>query len=193
MQELPASPAPNGFEPQLLDFGGVIRGSVALRVERPGSRYRIAFSYPSMRPAIGRKFIGRLQAALTEGLRVMLPLLEDQGLPGAPVVDGAGHAGTSLPVRGLTPGYAAREGYFLTIVDASGQAYLHALKATAVADAAGQATLEIVPSLRAPFPDSAVIELRRPYVEGFIDGESMAWEMPLHRNIAPAFVLEEYR
>lgn len=192
MIELPESPAPNGMEPALLDYGGVLRGASTIRIDRPGSRYRIGFSYPPMKPDTARKFTARLQRAKREGVRVTLPLLVHQSFPGAPVVDGAGQAGTTLSVRGLTPGYAAKEGFWLTLIEADGTAYLHSLAATAIADAAGNADFEIEPPLRAPFADGAAIELAAPWIEGFVDGDEWGWSVPVNRLIAVGFTVEEF-
>lgn len=193
MIELPTSPAPNAMEAALLDRGFIQRGGSSLRIDRPGSRFRVAIGYAPMEPATARRFLARIKRAKREGLRIPLPLLEEQGIPGAPQVDGADQAGTALAVRGLTPAYIVKEDFWLTIVDADGTAYLHSVAETAVADAAGLAVLQIEPPLRAPFPDGAVIELRRPFIEGFIDGEEWGWQVPLMRRISPGFTIEEFR
>lgn len=193
MINLPDSPAPNGLGYALLDYGSIQRGASSLRVDRAGSRWRLEISFPPMQPDTSRKFLARLQRAKREGIEIVLPLLGvSQGIPGAPVVDGAGQAGTAIALRGLTPGYVAKEGFWLTISEADGTAYLHSVAETAVADSAGNMTVEIEPPLRAPFADGDAVELARPFVQGFVDGDSLAWEVPLNRLIAPSFVLEEY-
>ena len=123
-------------------------------------------------------------------LRVPYPLLDPQGSPGAPVVDGAGQSGTSLAVRGLTPGYAVKEGFWLSIVDADGQHYLHTATAPVRADTSGDATLSIAPMLRVPFADGAAVNLAVPMVEGFVDG-NWGWDIPVNRLTAVQFPLEE--
>lgn len=193
MIELPENPAPNGFEAELLDYGGILRGSAALRVDRPGSRYRIAFSFPPMRPDKSRTFIGRLQRAKREGVKVKLPLIVPQGSPGSPVVDGSGQSGNSLEVRGFLAGYPAKKGFWLTITDASGVGYLHQVVETVRADTGGLATLAIEPPLRAPFADGDVIELAAPTIEGFVDGESFSWSVPVNRLVAVQFAMEEFQ
>lgn len=192
---LPENPAPNSAAPSLLDFGFLQRpatGAAALRVDRPGSRWRLQFSYPTMRADVARPYISRLIAAKREGLRIAFPLQGvSQGSPGSPVVDGSGASGTSLPVRGLNPGYTAKEGYWLTIIDSDGVHYLHNVCATVVADSAGEATLTIEPMLRAPMADGDVILLARPLVEGVIDGD-VSWNDELAGLInGLTFTLEE--
>ena len=193
MIELPANPAPNGMDPILMDLGMVQRGASSLRVDRPGNRYRIAFSYPPMQPDKARTFTGRLTRAKREGVKITLPLIVPQGSPGSPVVDGAGQSGTSLAVRGLTVGYPAKEGFWLTIYEADGTGYLHQVVETVRADAAGEATLSIEPALRAPFADGATIELAAPTVEGFVDGGEWGWSIPVNRLVAVGFTVEGYK
>lgn len=192
MIELPASPAPNGMEPALLDYGIVQRGASSLRVNRAGNRYRVAFSYPPMQPEKAHTFTGRLTRAKRDGVKITLPLIVPQGSPGAPVVDGVGQSGTSLAVRDLNAGYPAKEGFWLTIYEADGTGYLHQVVETVRADASGNATLAIEPPLRAPFADGDPIELAAPTVEGFVDGEEWGWSIPVNRLVAVSFTVEEY-
>lgn len=194
MVELPGDVAPNGATMALLDFGMTLRASTgagSVRLNRKGSRWRANVSLPPMSMTKGRVVIARLAKAKREGLRIPFPLLESQGAPGSPVVDGAGPTGHTLPVRGLKPGYAAMEGYWLSIEDADGQHYLHTLTAAVRADASGDATLTIEPELRAVFADGASIHLAAPMIEGFVQGEEWGWAIPLDRLIRIEFPLEE--
>lgn len=192
MIELPASPAPNGMEPALLDYGLIQRGASSLRVNRAGNRWRIAFSYPPMQPDKARTFTGRLTRAKRNGVKVTLPLIVPQGAPGATVVDGVGQSGTTLAVRGFNAGYPVKEGFWLTAVDADGVAYLHQVAETVRADASGEATLTIEPPLRTPLANGATIELGEPWIEGFIDGEEWGWSVPVNRLVSVGFTVEEY-
>lgn len=195
MIELPDRPAPNGVAPALVDFGITLRpstGAEVLRVERKGSRFRLGISYPPMKPDTARTFVSRLLRAKSEGVRLPFPLLDaPQGSPGSPVVDAAEPAGTTLPIRGLTPGYAIKEGYWLSIEDENGRHYLHNVAAPVRADAAGKATVTVVPALRWPFADGATVHLAKPMVEGFVDGNEWGWMIPVNRLIAIEFPLEE--
>ncbi|MGV1682900.1 hypothetical protein [Sphingopyxis sp. NJF-3] len=195
MIELPADPAPNGVQPTLLDFGMNLRpstGAAVLRVDRKGSRYRLQVSFPPMLPSVSRIFVARLLKAKREGLRIAFPLIDvPQGAPGSPVVDGAGQTGTSLAIRGLTPGYAAKEGYWLSIEDENGQHFLHNVSEAARADGSGEVTLNITPELRAPFLDGATVHLAKPMVEGFVDGNEWSWTIPVNKLVAIEFTLEE--
>lgn len=195
MIELPELPAPNGVAPSLLDFGMILRpstGAEVTRVDRKGSRYRLAVSYPPMTADNARIFVSRLLRAKSEGVRIPFPLLDvGQGSPGSPVVDGAGQAGTTLAVTGLNPNYSVKEGYWLSIEDENGRHYLHNVAEPVRADASGDAELTITPALRWPFEDGATIHLAKPMVEGFVDGQEWQWAIPVNRLIALEFPLEE--
>lgn len=193
---LPEKPAPNGVAPALLDFGLTLRpatGGPVVKVSRAGSRFRIEVTFPPMVPAVARVFLSRLLEAKRAGhLRIEFPLLgESQGVPGSPVVDGAGQAGTTLKLRGLTPNYRAKEGYWLSIADATGQHYLENVRGMATAGADGKMTLTVEPPLRHPFPDGAQVFLAQPMVEGFIDGGEWSWSVDVARFSGISFTLEE--
>lgn len=194
MIELPEKPAPNGITPTLIDYSVTQRpatGGAVQTVSRPGSRFRVAVSFPPMKGDTARAFIARLLRAKREGLRLKFPLLDvDQGAPGAPVVDTAGQAGTSLKIRGLNPSYLFKEGFWLSIIDTAGQRYLHNVTAPAVADGAGKTTIQIEPPLRFPFPDGAQI-LMQPEIDGFIDGDEWGWSIDIARHYGITVILEE--
>ncbi len=186
MIELPDDPAPNGADVTLLDFGMVLRpstGAAALRMDRAGSRYRVAVSFPPMKPDTARVFLSRFQQGKREGLRIDYPLLDlSQGSPGSPVVDGANPTGTTLPVRGLTPGYAVKEGYPLTLIDADGVRYLHFVAAPVMADASGDASVTLTVPIRAPLADGSTILLAKPTVEGLVVDE-IGWSLNVDRLV----------
>lgn len=190
---LPRFPRPNRPAVELLDFGLIQRGAASLRVERPGSRHRMAFTWPRevMRPETAAKFLSRLKRGKRQGVQIDVLLPQAQGSPGSPVVDGAGQSGTSLDVRGLTSGYTAREHYWLTIVETDGTAYLHSVFQTVRASNTGTATIEIEPPLRAPFPDGARVELARPFVQGDLVGETLSYAYEDLRQIPLSIVIEE--
>jgi hypothetical protein len=196
MIELPPLPAPNGATPALIDYGGTLRsplGGPALRVNRPGSRYRLAFTFPPCASANeGRVFVSRLIRAKRVGLRMPYPLLSaHQPVAGDPVVDGAGQSGLTLAVRGLQPGTTVREGFWLSIENTTGQHYLHNVAASVMAGSDGKATLTIEPMLRRPFADGCRIHLARPMIEGFVEGDEWQWSLYLDHNIGIEVAIEE--
>jgi hypothetical protein len=194
--EFPSEPAPNGVSASPIDFGFVQRpgsGAALQRVDRPGNRMRVEVTYPPMQPDVARRFVSRLMTARHEGLRIDYPLLGlSQGSPGSPVVDGADPTGTSLPIKDLTPGYAVKEGYALTLIDADGNRYLHFATAAVMADASGDATVTIEPPIRAPLPDGATILLAKPTIEGVVS-EEVGWSLSVDRLVrfGGSIVIEE--
>jgi len=195
MITLPASPAPSRAVPALMDFGAVLRpgtGAGVLRIDRMGSRFRWDFEWPPMTQATARLFRAKLLMAREEGLRLPVPLMGiAQGLPGSPVVDGAGQAGKSLDLRGFAAGYVAREGYWLSIRDTAGQHYLHTVTATTVANGSGAlANLPIFPALRVPFADGNAVLFDAPVVEGVVTSD-VSWELTPGGLVQFAVTIEE--
>jgi hypothetical protein len=169
--------------PSFIDFGFVQRpstGAKILRVDRQGSRFRLACSVVTMRRADASAVIADLIAAKQEGARFYLPLQgEAQGYPGLPVVDGADQAGKSLALRALTPNYGIHKGWWLSIENADGQHFLHVVRAHGIANEDGELTVSIEPALRYPFLDGAAVHIARPRVEGLIAGDEVSWRMAL--------------
>ncbi len=193
MIELPVKPKPNRMSPMLLDQGQLLRGASTLRVDRPGSRWRFKFAYPPMRQDQADTFTAPLTRAKRAGIRIYLPVRVHQGFPGSPVVDGAGQTGSTLSLRGLSTRYSARVGFWLTIVEADGTGYLHRVVQTTVADDSGDVTLQIEPPLRAPFADGATVHLGKPYIEGFLDGDIIGYDIEEAEFTNIAFEVEEYQ
>lgn len=191
---LPAGVGPGDATPAMLDFGFLQRtgpGGETTRIDQPGSRYRVGFTFGPFYPALGNVMVARLLAAKSQGIRLPYPLLQSQGAPGVPVVDGAGQAGGTLALRGMTPGYACREGYWLSIVDQNGRDYLHNVRTGGMASEVGILSIGITPNLRWPFLDGAVVNLAKPMIQGFVDGDEFAWQLSVSRVIPIEFIVEE--
>lgn len=195
MITLPSSPAPNDAQPAMIDFGANLRGALGartVRVDRPGNRFRAAISFPLMKPAEAAIFVSRLLRAKSSFIRLPWPLLGiSQGSPGSPVVNGAGQAGTAIALRGLTPSYQFREGYWISIIG-GGNHFLHNVTNAVTANGSGQATVSIVPPLRFPFPDGAVVNVAQPMIDGFPEGESTDWAIRVDRMVQVGFLIEEF-
>jgi hypothetical protein len=193
--ELPLIPAPNDAVGRLIDFGGTLRpglGGPLLRINRQGNRYAIDVTYPPIPAEDGRIFVARLIRAQREGIRIPMPLLGvDQGLPGPIVVDGAGQSGLSLNARNATPGYQAREGYWVSIEAADGQHFLHNLRGGSTVNLSGDITLQVEPMLRRSFTDGCTINLVEPMIEGLVVGDEATWKMSVDHNYSIAFTIEE--
>lgn len=198
MIELP-DPPPNAVEPGLIDFGFIQRpplGAKATRIDRKGNRFRALVHWAPMTPDLARVFVSRLLAAKSEGVRIEYPLQGvSQGAPGTPVVDGSGQQGTTLALRGMTPGYAFREGFWLSVVDDTDggdfAAYLHNCRSNAFVAPDGTVSIEIFPPLRVPFGDGATVLVAKPILEGLVTGDEWSWQVPAGRLVALAVPIEE--
>lgn len=195
MITLPASAVPSSASPELLDFGLFQRpatGAEVTRIDRPGSRWRIAFGFAATDAETARVLVSRIAAARSEGLRMPMPLQRvSQDGTGTPLIDGAGAAGTALPLRGLTPGCLIKEGFWLSAIDAAGIHYLHNVRATVSAGSDGKAVLSVWPMLRAPLVDGNAVLIAKPLVEGLIEELSLPQLAPGGMMIGLGFTLEE--
>jgi hypothetical protein len=194
MITLPDGVGPGDASPALLDYGFLQRtgaGGETTRIDRMGSRYRVAFSFGPFSPILGNVMVSRLLAAKSKGIRLPYPLLRDQGYPGSPLVDGAGQSGETLSLKGVTPGYACLEGYWISIEDQNGRHYLHNVQQTGVATTGGLLEIQITPMLRWPFLNNAVVHIAKPMVEGFVDGDEWAWNLSVNRVVPIEFTVEE--
>ena len=194
MVELPEGYAGGSATAELLDQGFLQRaalGGETARINRKGNRYRLAMTYGPYYAETGRVFVSKLISGKSQGLRIPFPLQVDQGSAGAPVVDGAGQTGTTLALRGLTPGYVCRTGYWLSIEDQNGRHYLHNVETGGMADASGDLSVVLSPELRWPFLDGATVHLTKPMVQGYVDGEAWAWQVSVDQVVPISFTLEE--
>ncbi|QUT07910.1 hypothetical protein KFK14_11275 [Sphingobium phenoxybenzoativorans] len=184
--------------PSIIDFGGVLRpatGAELQKINRQGSRFKIAVQLPVATSADAREIVSDLIDAKLEGGRIYYPLqYENQGYPGQPVVDGAEQSGKTLRIRGLTPNYAVKKGYWLSLEDASGQHYLYNVRAHGIATSDGRLTIPISPMHRKPLPDGARVHIADPQVEGLIDGDEQSWHLALAGLVdSISFTIEEAR
>jgi hypothetical protein len=193
MIELPFWARMASFECTLDDRGFNQEGlSTTDYIPRKGSKYIASFSYgPFQDPSEARVMESRLmQAKLSGGVRIPLPLLWSQGNPGAPVVDGEVLTGRVLPIKGLVGGYIAKEGYWLS-VEVSGQHYLHKVAIGGQANGDGELSVTLAEMLRVELEGDEVIYLARPMIEGVIDGESVGFGYDVNRVVSIAFTVKE--
>ena len=189
MITLPTEAVPGTFAGTLIDAGFTQRAVQSIDyIPRKGSRFRVAFSFRPRTLDERRVMVSRLIAGKQGGIRVELPLLQDQGVPGSPVVASA--SGRTLGLSGLTPGYAILEGYWLSIVK-SGQHYLHSVGVGATASGGGLATIELNELLRETFTAGDVVHLVAPQVEGLVSGDEWSWQFDPSRIIDIEFEIEE--
>lgn len=142
-------------------------GSNHQRIGRKGSHYIGVFACEPMTPEDARPW-RRLE---TEDQMVVAQIEMpgiDVGAPGANIrVNGAGQAGASLIIDGLTPNYVVRESQLLTHVSATGDQRLYMAAEEVVANGSGQATIPLRTMLIAPPADNDVILMAGLSIEGF--------------------------
>lgn len=190
--ELPAKPGTRHIKYELMDFGFVQRGvgGGAVRIDRPGNRYRVTAIWPPMHPADARVFETRMARGRSEGLRIPIPLLgESQGTPGPVVVNGTDSGGTVLKLRSGNPGYRFKEGYWLTLVHA-GKSSAHRVTAPVAVGAGGTVTLAVEPPLRVFPADGDAVEAARPWIEGPVTAID-PFEHPVNRRVTLSCTIEE--
>ena len=191
---LPTTQLPNSATPELVSFGGVLTpsgGGPSQRLNRLGDRYRLSVTLPTRITGELRVYIARLRQALTDGAILAFPQPDITiGSPGSPVVAGSGQAGSTLNLRNFTPNYALREGQFFSIIH-NGRRYLHSARAQAIVSNTGTLALPITPMLRISPADGAVCEFGQPKIEGFLEGNSIAWTYTRARTKPPEFVITE--
>lgn len=179
-----------------LDFGFIqSRVAASVRVDRPGNRHRLTMSWPreQMVPGQREAFTATLKRGKREGVQINVPLTTAQGTPGTPLVNGAGQSGTTLNLRGLTPGYVVARDYWFTILRSDGVAYLHSVYANVTANGSGLATVQIEPALRFPFPDGATVLMQTPYVQGFLAGETFSYSIEEVKMTPISITIEEFQ
>lgn len=198
----PEWPGPRSAVPRVLDFGGYLEapgGGQTQRVNKLGNRYAVSIEMPPLEnEQEGRIWINRLLKAMKQGLRMEYPLLDfDPGAPnrsdGSPiVVNGSGQAGVMLAIRNLQPHYAFCEGQPFSL-EVAGQHYFDFVAENAIANAAGEVTIELTQMLRIPPPDGAVLHVAKPMIEGFVMGDPISWEIAVERFLSLSFEIHESR
>lgn len=165
-------------------------GGARQRIGRKGSHFGLDVEVPALRQGeCGMALIADLCRAELETVTLPIPEGRDPINYGSPLVNGAGLAGTSLPVDGLPAGRVVPKGKMLSVIMA-GQRYVHLVTADAAANGSGQVTLAIWPMLRRPTIDNAVVELAAPKIEGFITA-GQDWSIGRMRSVGVKFTIEE--
>jgi len=192
---LPTSPGIRAAKPRLRDFGAWLEppmGGAAQRLNRIGNRFAVDIDVATSRSTDeGRVIVARLMRGLTDGVLLPFPQDFDPGAVGTGVVvDGAGQLGSTLKLRGFTPGYTVREGQFFSIIY-GGRRYLHAASADLAADGSGKMPLGIFPMLRISPNDGALCEFAAPMIEGFIVGNQVEYALQTAPYLDVSFTVQE--
>lgn len=165
--------------PRMIDFGGALKpimGGPVTTLMRLGTRFAIDITIPLMRTEPdGRTWGGLLCQAKLFGAAIYLRQDGlDIGMPGSPMVNGAGQTGMTLNLRGFRKGYCMRFDQAFSLI-VSGKRYVYRAAADTVAAADGTMALPIYPMIRKIAPDGAVCEVERPVLQGSLAGNEVAW------------------
>lgn len=164
-------------------FGGALQ-----RIQRKGTTFKADFELPPMRYVDALTWVGLDVEADTVLMGVPQPGVT-MGNPGAPLVNGASQAGTSLILDGLSPQYVIAAGTFLSVVTSS-RRYLYRASADVVADASGNATVALTTMLRTSPANNDVVEIAEPKIEGYARVTN-GWSVDIARTVGLAFMIEE--
>ena len=161
------------LRPQL--FSGNQEGALGgwtLPIPRMGDRFAADIATAQLRQDDeSRLFAAALMEATTADGRIQLRLPNvprQAGFRGA-AVDGAGQSGSTLALRGVTPGVAARRGQYFSIVH-GGLHHVHMVRASGAAGADGRLSVAIWPMLRFLTADGDACAFDVPMIEGQLVG-----------------------
>ncbi|MFX4084469.1 hypothetical protein ACKU27_05125 [Sphingobium yanoikuyae] len=180
---LPTCPYPNDYQVLLRSWSTVLTpflGGPEQIINRLGTRFGLRLTMPAMEAGEGMIYLSRLLQGKTQTVILPWPLLDfDPGTPGAPLVSATVTSGSTIPIKGLTPGYTVKEGQFFSLIHA-GKRYIYMFTADVVANASGVLSASIFPMLRTQLSTNDVLELAQPMIEGnVLPGEELNWQIGL--------------
>lgn len=180
--------------PRLLDWGSTLTpslGGVTQRLNRVGSRFALMVTTPACHiERDGRRWAADMQLAKQQGGRLEFPQVDFAvGSPGTPLA-GAVAGGMTLPITGGTAHYEVRKGQFLNIVR-GGRTYLYCAAAQAILDDAGAGSVPLTCMLRTQLTGGETVELAKPVIEGWIEGDEMSWTLQVIRTTGFEFAIVE--
>jgi hypothetical protein len=183
-------------EPELVDYGASLTpflGGVGQRLDRLGTRHAISIQMPTMYvEAEGRKWIVRLIRAKQEGGLVRFPQIGFT--PGAtgisPTVAAGVQGGRLLAIKGVTPGYAVREGQALTVTS-NGRQFFYLASAQTIFDTSGNGSIELDVPLREEAKVDDGVNLSRPVIAGRIMEDGWKWSIDTAGTVGLSFRIEE--
>lgn len=189
---LPTRPAPSSMTPRPISSRNeqkpASQGPVN-RYMRPGTRWAWDINLPPMPYLKSLEWDDLLSEADTVIMKIYQPGL-DTGSPGTPQVNGAGQLGTTLNLKGVTPGYVLRKGQWLSVA-VNGQWFAYKSRATATATAGGLLAVPLRTMIRLPAANSASVRIADPVAEGFATVDPASLEVATDRMVRLRFTLEE--
>lgn len=159
-------------------------------IDRLGARWSFECQTPPMPlEPDGRRWAARLMEASRLGgrIRIAQPGFNTSA-PGTPVVASATAAGRLVPLSGVQPGYAFREGQWVSII-IGGQRYADQIAEQAIASTSGTVTIRLQNLLRKPLAGGETVEVLA-VVEGAIQ-LSDGWNVDNDEVVSFSFTITE--
>lgn len=165
-----------------IDPGGAADGTLGGPsdfIDRPGYRYAVRYELPPIRSKDeARIFETLLEQGSREDVSYPWPL-DIKSLPmGAPLINGSSPPGSVIPLKGLAPGTAIRQGQPMAVILADGTGFVHKATAQALVGDTGIVTVSVFPWTRTTFADGLTVEIERPRIRGILqwDGSTQGAE-----------------
>lgn len=161
---------------------------------RLGGRFAIQVTAGPFYADEARELLALVMAAKYggTGLRMRYPLQWSQSGGGATLVNGGvGSSTRTLPIKGGTPGFVIRRGWFLSVQDADGQHFFHSVADNAVVANDGTANVFVTPELKRPFPNNTVVNVAVPRIQGLVTSAQIVWPISGDMVAPVVFTLEE--
>lgn len=184
----PRSPFSYGVMRLSNDVTSLVGGN-RQRNARKGDHYSVDFNMPPMEPNDARAWRKLMTASDTVLMKMPQPGF-DVGNPGAPRMNGGLQLGSTLNLKGLTPGYVVRQGQFFSIVTL-GRRWLYAADADATANGSGNIAIPLEVMIRTNHLDNDVVEIADPKIEGFPAVEDEAFTIGEDGYVWLSFTIEE--
>ena len=193
-RRLPTLPRNTDYTLRRVRAGETLRagtGGSRTQIEYLGDHWAVEIDTGVMGLLCARGLVADLLMGSSQIVRVPIPEPGiDKGAPGAPVVDGEDLSGSLIPMRGLTPHYVLRKGWFVTI-DAAAGARAYLVTGEVIAGADSKAVVPVWPMLHVPVADGDRVELLNPWIEGAIDDDGEHSVGLMAAGEPGSFVVEE--
>lgn len=189
---LPSYPGPSIMTPRPISARGEMRPASSgpvTRVLRPGTRWAWDCEMPPMTYPESLVWDDLLSEHDTVVMDILQPDLVI-GTPGATLVNGAGSAGMSLPLKAAIPGYSLVKGQWLS-VQVDGQWYAYKTRAVVTAAPNGTLLVPLRTMLRRSPLNNAVVEIAEPKAEGYATVDPDSLKIGDDRMVRLRFTIEE--
>ncbi|MGW8202975.1 hypothetical protein ACWGM0_10560 [Sphingomonas bisphenolicum] len=182
--------------PALLDYGVLqkpVLGGPINKVDRLGGGHTLSYTVPpkAVEPD-GRRLVARCQMAKRYGVILEVPQVDFKvGAPGVGIsIASAVAGGRYVDITGATPRYAIRMGQALNITR-NGHRYLYFTSEQVILNGAGAGQIALTRPLRTKLLGAEPVNLARPVIEGWIEGDNFSWPIDMQRTVGLKFDVVE--